>query len=225
MAFIKRTWLARIGTGLNKFIIGEKDGNNKQTLTNSPDSVTQQGDVISADNLNDLENRIQAGFNEKQDTLTFDNVPTSNSNNPVKSGGIYTQLAGKQNTLTFDDAPTSGSSNPVKSSGIFTALSGKQNSLVVEELSAHPDWTSVTAGTLYTIDISAVKTGYTCIGVVGYNISALKSNMQTAKMSVMGIYYGSANQSVFVDVVAIENASVEYNYTRVVVCALYVKNS
>ena len=26
----------------------------------------------------------------KQDTLTFDNVPTENSNNPVKSGGIYT---------------------------------------------------------------------------------------------------------------------------------------
>ena len=62
MAFTKRTWLARIGTGLNKFIIGEKDANDKQTLTNSPDSVTQQGDVISADNLNDLEDRIEAEF-------------------------------------------------------------------------------------------------------------------------------------------------------------------
>ena len=58
MAFIKRTWFARIGTGLNKFLIGAPDGNGKQTLTNSPDSVTQQGDVISADNLNDLEDRI-----------------------------------------------------------------------------------------------------------------------------------------------------------------------
>lgn len=62
MAFVKRTWLARIGTGLNKFIIGEKDANDKQTLVNSPDSVTQQGDVISADNLNDLEDRIEAEF-------------------------------------------------------------------------------------------------------------------------------------------------------------------
>ena len=59
MAFVKRTWLARIGIGLNKFIIGAKDGAGKQTLTNSPDSVTQQGDVISADNLNDLEDRIK----------------------------------------------------------------------------------------------------------------------------------------------------------------------
>ena len=67
--FEKRTWLARIGTGLNKFIIGARDGNNKQTLENSPDSVTQQGDVISADNLNDLEDRIEAGINKVYGTL------------------------------------------------------------------------------------------------------------------------------------------------------------
>lgn len=94
MAFVKRTWLARIGTGLNKFIIGNKDSEGKQTLTNAPDlPLTQIGDVISAENLNDLENRIEAGLNEKQNTLTFDNVPTSGSSNPVKSGGIYTAIA------------------------------------------------------------------------------------------------------------------------------------
>jgi len=125
MAFIKRNWLARIGTGLNKFIIGAVDGQGKQTLTNSPDSITQQGDVISADNLNNLEDRIEAGFNEKQDTLTFDNVPTSGSSNPVKSGGIYTALAGKQDTLTFDNVPTSGSSNPVTSGGVYNAEATK----------------------------------------------------------------------------------------------------
>ena len=38
-------------------------------------------------------------LNSKQDTLTFDNAPTANSNNPVKSSGIYTALAGKQNDL------------------------------------------------------------------------------------------------------------------------------
>ena len=119
MAFVKRTWLARLGIGLNKFIIGEKDAQNKQTLTNSPDSVTQEGDTISAQNLNDLEDRIEAGFNEKQDALTFDNAPTEGSTNPVTSGGIYTALAGKQATLTFDNTPTSGSANPVTSGGIF----------------------------------------------------------------------------------------------------------
>lgn len=63
MAFTKRTWFARIGIGLNKFLIGGKDAQGKQTLTNSPDSVTQEGDVISADNLNDLEDRIENEFN------------------------------------------------------------------------------------------------------------------------------------------------------------------
>lgn len=35
-------------------------------------------------------------LDNKQDTLTFDNTPTQNSNNPVKSGGIYTYI---NNTL------------------------------------------------------------------------------------------------------------------------------
>ncbi|MBP3850960.1 MAG: hypothetical protein J6D36_00255 [Erysipelotrichaceae bacterium] len=39
----------------------------------------------------------------KQDTLTFDDVPTENSDNPVKSGGVYTALASKQSTLTAGD--------------------------------------------------------------------------------------------------------------------------
>lgn len=47
--------------------------------------------VRSPKTIADLENAIAA----KQDTLTFDNTPTSGSDNPVKSSGIYTALAGK----------------------------------------------------------------------------------------------------------------------------------
>ena len=35
---------------------------------------------------------VEQDLERKQDTLTFDNVPTANSNNPVKSGGIKTAL-------------------------------------------------------------------------------------------------------------------------------------
>ena len=77
MAFIKRNWLARIGIGLNKFIIGDKDGEGKQTLTNSPDSVTQQGDVISADNLNDLEDRIDSAINGLYLVKIWENIAPS----------------------------------------------------------------------------------------------------------------------------------------------------
>lgn len=74
MAFLKRTWLARLGTGLNKFLIGDKGADGKQTLTNSPDTVVQEGDVISADNLNDLEDRIEDEFDEKADITALNDA-------------------------------------------------------------------------------------------------------------------------------------------------------
>ena len=42
-----------------------------------------------------LWSKIVALVGTKQDKLTFDNSPTNNSSNPVKSGGVYTALAGK----------------------------------------------------------------------------------------------------------------------------------
>ena len=39
---------------------------------------------------------------------------------------VDTLLGGKQDTLTFDNAPTANSSNPVKSGGVYTALDAKQ---------------------------------------------------------------------------------------------------
>ena len=66
--------------------------------------------------------KIDTALAGKQDTLTIDNTPTANSNNPVKSGGVYASLAGKQNKLTFDSTPTVNSNNPVTSDGIYRAL-------------------------------------------------------------------------------------------------------
>lgn len=91
MAFVKRNWLARIGIGLNKFIIGDKDGAGKQTLTNSPDSITQQGDVISADNLNDLEDRIEDEFtnvNSNIADMKLDVVWSASPSFPYAGGTI-----------------------------------------------------------------------------------------------------------------------------------------
>lgn len=36
---------------------------------------------------------LQGALDAKQDELTFDNTPTANSNNPVKSGGVYSTMA------------------------------------------------------------------------------------------------------------------------------------
>ena len=40
----------------------------------------------------------------KQDTLTFDNAPTENSQNPVKSGGVYTAVHNEAETRSVADA-------------------------------------------------------------------------------------------------------------------------
>ncbi len=57
-----------------------------------------------------------------QAALTFDDAPTSASANPVKSGGVYTALAGKQATLEWDSTPTAGSTKPVTSGGVHAAI-------------------------------------------------------------------------------------------------------
>lgn len=71
----------------------------------------------------------------KQDTLTFDDAPTASSNNPVKSGGIFSTMAvpkydsanrreyyegGAAFSGNIDSTPTAGSNNAVSSGGTKT---------------------------------------------------------------------------------------------------------
>ena len=64
-------------------------------LTTVANAVTTILNGTDIDNFADVETALDG----KQDTLTFDNVPTENSTNPVKSGGIYSALAGKTPTV------------------------------------------------------------------------------------------------------------------------------
>jgi len=70
------------------------------------DAIAAIKDGASIDSFADVETAL-AG---KQDTLTFDNTPTENSTNPVKSGGIYSGLAGKADTgIVADDFDSTAS--------------------------------------------------------------------------------------------------------------------
>lgn len=82
MAYNKRTWLGRQGTGLNKFSIG---GATPVTIVNQPDSVTQVGDALSAGNLNDLEDRIEDAFDDVDTALDTkaDEQDVTNLNNAL----------------------------------------------------------------------------------------------------------------------------------------------
>ena len=83
--------------------------------------ATQLGNKADKSNTY-TKTEVDTALSNVQSTLTFDNVPTANSDNPVKSSGIKTALDGKQDTLTFDSTPTANSTNPVTSGGIYTAL-------------------------------------------------------------------------------------------------------
>lgn len=86
--------------------------------------------------------QVDTLLDAKQDTLTFDNSPTNGSNNPVKSGGIYTALAGKEDTLTWDSTPTQDSTNPVTSGGVYTAINTAVDSVTANHA---PSWTGTVA--------------------------------------------------------------------------------
>ena len=57
----------------------------------SPDGGTTEYNLKDADARSRL-TTLESAMTGKQDTLTFDNAPTANSNNPVKSGGVYTAV-------------------------------------------------------------------------------------------------------------------------------------
>lgn len=101
----------------------------KQITTNA-DAINSILDDPDINSFGDVKSELA----NKQNTLTFDNVPQENSTNPVTSDGIWRGLGTKQNTLTFDDAPTANSNNPVKSGGIKTAL----DNIEMEVTQAYP---------------------------------------------------------------------------------------
>ena len=55
--------------------------------------------------------QVDTLLNGKQNTLTIDSFPTSLSNNPVASGGVYTAIAQMQPQFQFVNMPTASASN------------------------------------------------------------------------------------------------------------------
>lgn len=95
-----------------------------------------------------------------------DNINTAVDHINGEVENINTALAGKQDTLTFDSVPTSGSDNPVKSGGIYSALAEKDDAdrfLVVDTGNltlANQTWTSWSSGRVYGILMLQKPSGY-----------------------------------------------------------------
>lgn len=170
MAFNKRTWLGRQGTGLNKFSIG---GATPVTIVNQPDSVTQVGDALSAGNLNDLEDRIEDAFDDVDTELATkaDEQDVTNLNNAItnldhrlenieQSKGDYIVSAYKDGSTT-----PSGKGKWCVVEGV-EGVSRVDNNMVsdgateVVQDGAYTGWVSS-----YTVDVTKPTTGrkYLCI--------------------------------------------------------------
>lgn len=84
----------------------------QSTANNALNSVSDLSTVVDdkqtqIDAINETLDTVQSTLSEKQDTLTFDNEPLLNSDNPVKSSGIYTELEKKldKDNVKFDPEP------------------------------------------------------------------------------------------------------------------------
>lgn len=104
MAYTKTNWLARTGTGLNKYK-DTNDNNRILALVHSPDSITQQGTPLSAENLNKMEQGIydahvtadgavQKSGGELKDTVTTFSEATGTRSN-IASGEKTSNIFGK----------------------------------------------------------------------------------------------------------------------------------
>ena len=127
--------------------------NAKLDVQNNLDTYITNNNARSAT----IEGDITALQNGKQNTLTFDSVPTQGSNNPVTSNGIYNALQGVTPTINIDPTPTEGSPNAVSSNGVYSAiedlattteeaLDGKQATLTFDVLPTQNSLNPVTSG-------------------------------------------------------------------------------
>ena len=94
MGFTKKTWKNRIAEYINRRRLTMEDGStNLVTVARDEGTISQEGDAFNAANMNDLEDRIEAGFDEVNQSLT-------NLKNPAT--GVKGILINDGSTLTED---------------------------------------------------------------------------------------------------------------------------
>lgn len=77
MGFTKKTWKNRIAEYINRRKLTMEDGStNLVTVARDEGTISQEGDAFNAANMNDLENRIEEGFDEINQSLTYKKIAT-----------------------------------------------------------------------------------------------------------------------------------------------------
>ena len=63
MAYSKKTWIDRVSEHPNRRLLSSTGVSDTYDVTRAEGTVTTEGDAFSAENMNDLESRIETGFN------------------------------------------------------------------------------------------------------------------------------------------------------------------
>lgn len=109
MAFNKKTWRDRISEYITRRTLTKEDGTSEVvTVERNEGEISQEGDAFSAENMNDLEERLQDATNDiivpAQGTTTF-NSDGSITETLVgaTSRTIFNDDGSITNSLTYDD--------------------------------------------------------------------------------------------------------------------------
>ena len=107
MAFVKKTWKDRIAEFPTRRRLTKEDNTSELvTVAREEGTLSQEGDAFSAENMNDLENRIDAEFTEVNGKLSnlngnlnrFGNLNVKSTNNGslpniIQKNGFYLIVA------------------------------------------------------------------------------------------------------------------------------------
>ncbi len=216
-SWVKKIWKNRITEFPTRRTLTKEDGSTEiVTVTRNEGTVSEEGDAFDADTMNNLEERIDAGFTELNGKLiASDKVPFRfgvNSNGEY--GYIITNPAGADTVIPFSSEASYAASlyNALKPSGLVNA-NMTFNQLIAVVASQNPTtyslirsgWTVGTAGGAITPSASsngsavtlkiASQTGmhaYAYYTSPAINISSFKTlTLQGSSYKVTGNPYGS----------------------------------
>lgn len=170
MGFTKKTWKNRIAEYINRRRLTMEDGStNLVTVARDEGTISQEGDAFNAANMNDLEDRIEAEFNEVTQSLT-------NVNNSKKT---YLRLI-----LPNIAADAKAVCDYINKNYLLGQLS-PATTVDFDVVASNADWFS---GTLST-DTTTLSPGRTVWGIVQQRTSS-------AENSTLYKYFGSGTGGV-----------------------------
>lgn len=181
MGFTKKTWKNRIAEYINRRLLTNEDGSTELvTVARDEGTISQEGDAFNAANMNDLEDRIEAGFTEINQSLN--NVRTYVGEDGklhfVNSAGADSVLPFKKYEDGYNAGYTAGQSELQPGAPVAIAFANNYN---CEDTNIKDIWTTWNSNYFYksgaylvakkTCQLRYVKVGYGG-AIVGINNTA-----------------------------------------------------